>query len=357
MGLRSHRAADGAAVKLGLVNRNAEWGGGERWFLDGAIEFMRRGHEVVLHVAPRSSLARAAEFHEVTACFEAEQAAGRTHDVVLSNSPRDLRFALGKEIGGEGARHALRRGIDRPLVDNFLRRGTWRRLSAILVNSDATGETVRKSLHWFPRERIERIYNPVRFQPAPRQARSLEGLRFGAAGRLVEQKGFDSLVDALGLLRGERPWSFELAGDGPLRGRLERRAKRRGVADRFTFLGHLEAMEPFYSRLDVLVVPSRYEGFGYVAAEGALAGLAVVASETSSLTEIVDHEETGLLVPPAKPRLLAEALRTLLEEPERVALYAERARRRAATRFDPARIYDDLEAFLARVAAWPSVGR
>ena len=47
----------------------------------------------------------------------------------------------------------------------------------------------------------------------------------------------------------------------------------------------------------------------------------------------------------------------LLQEPERVALYAERARRRAATRFDPARIYDDLEAFLARVAAWPSVGR
>ena len=344
-------------MKIGLVNRNDGWGGGERWFLDSAVELKRRGHEVVLHAGPRSSLARAAELGEVIVRTEPERAAEWSHDVVLSNSPKDSRFALDHRIGGEEARYALRRGIDRPLVDNFLRRGTWRRLSAILVNSDATGETVRRSLKWFPRERIERIHNPVGFQPAPRQESSLEGLRFGAAGRLVKQKGLSRMIDALGLLRNEPSWSFELAGDGPLRGRLERRVKRRGLSERFTFLGHLEEMAPFYARLDVLVVPSRYEGFGYVAVEGALAGLAVVASEASSLKEIVDHEETGLLVPPAKPRLLAEALRTLLAEPERVALYAERARRRAAERFDPARLYDELEAFLARVAAWPSVGR
>jgi glycosyltransferase involved in cell wall biosynthesis len=250
----------------------------------------------------------------------------------------------------------LRRGIDRPLHDHILRRGQWKRLSAILVNSDATGATVRRSLPWFPEDRIRRIYNPVRFTPRPPIPPTGGTVRVVAVGRLVRQKGHDVLLKALSLLGDDLPLDLVIAGDGKLRGRLERDARRRGLTDRCRFTGEVEDPAEVYAAADLVVIPSRYEGFGFVAAEAALAGLPVVASDVSSLRELVRDGETGRLVPPEDAAALAAALKELAEDRARASAMGRAARTLARERFDPDRLLSELVDFLSRAAGLGPAG-
>jgi glycosyltransferase involved in cell wall biosynthesis len=102
--------------------------------------------------------------------------------------------------------------------------------------------------------------------------------------------------------------------------------------------GHLasEPLAAVRSRAAAVLVPSRFpETFGYVVAEAQLEGRVVVASTIGALTELVEHEATGLLVPPGDPRALADATRRALEDPA-AAAWGEAARARATSLFTPA---------------------
>ncbi len=345
-------------MRVGLLDQNPSWGGGEEWFLGAARALAARGHEVRVVAHPGSGL--------VERCAEAGVAAGPIGEldallaagpeVVLCNQARDVRL-LARATGRRPPfRLVLRRGSDRRLVDNCLRRRTWRLLSAIVVNSDATGATVRRSLPWFPPERIRRIYNAVRFEAAPRDAAAEGPLRLAFAGRLARPKGVDVLLEAVSRLGDALDWRLELAGDGELRGALEAQAERLGIAARCRFLGHLPDPAPLYARAHVVVVPSRYEGFGYVAAEAALTGVPVIASRAGGLREVVRDEETGLLVRPEDPAALAEALRRLAADRALAERLGEAARASARERFDPGILDAELERVLLEVRSLPPVG-
>jgi glycosyltransferase involved in cell wall biosynthesis len=90
-------------------------------------------------------------------------------------------------------------------------------------------------------------------------------------------------------------------------------------------------------RADALVHPARWEGFGLAVLEAMLAGLPVVASDVSSLPELVIDGETGLLVPPDDPPTLARALARALEERDRLGAAG---RERALREFSVARMAD-----------------
>lgn len=282
---------------------------------------------------------------ETAAADRARDALARhAPDVVVTNSGRELRRVI-RALGRRASRApalVLRRGIDRPLRDHPFRRRAWRRLAAIVVNSGATRATVRRSLPWFPDERIRLLHNAVTLDaepPVPRAAG--QPFRVGAVARLVRQKGIGYLLEAVARLP-DVELSVEIAGEGKLRRRLEAASRRLGVADRVRFLGHVEALPPLYARLDAVAIPSLYEGFCFVAAEAALAGLPVVASDVSSLPELVEDERTGLLVPPGDSAALATALAALARDPERARALGERARARAAARFAPEPLLDRL---------------
>jgi len=349
-------------MRIGLVNGNPEWGGGEQWFWDASQALSTRGHEIGL--AARS----------VTKLFDRHQESGAPTfemdspsswgdffdfdpEVILCNSGKDLRRVLKAKPKSSGASLIMRRGIDRPLHDNFIRRRSWRKLSAILVNSDATGRTVRQSLPWFPEARIQRIYNPVSLAVVPRTEHNSSSFRLGAVGRLVKQKGFEYLINAVSHLPDDLNWSLEMAGDGKLREGLETLAQKLGVSERCHFLGHVESLPSFYARMDAIAIPSLYEGFCFVAVEAALAGLPVVASDTSSLSEIVVEGETGLFVPPREVEPITNAIRQLADDRQQATRLGEAARQRAVECFDPEGLQNKLSAFLIRSAALPPVGK
>ena len=137
-------------------------------------------------------------------------------------------------------------------------------------------------------------------------------------GRLVPQKGVDSLIKAIPLIASRhRNVKFLISGDGWSRGYLEDLAKRTGFGNRIRFLGFIPDSElpKLIASADVLVVPSIYEPFGIVALEGMAAGTPVVAANVGGLAEIIEHEKTGVLVYPGNPESIAWGVNRVLSDP------------------------------------------
>jgi glycosyltransferase involved in cell wall biosynthesis len=154
------------------------------------------------------------------------------------------------------------------------------------------------------------------------------GKRLAMVGRLIPIKGHVHLLEALRRVA-DPDLRLELAGDGELRGELERRVDALGLGEAVTFLGRVPTASSVFERSAIVVVPSLGEGFGMVALEAMERGRAVVASAVGGLPEIVEDGVTGLLVPPADPAALGDALATLLADPARVAAMGEAGRARA----------------------------
>ena len=95
------------------------------------------------------------------------------------------------------------------------------------------------------------------------------------------------------------------------------------------FLGFVEheRMPAYYAQADLLVLPSRREGFPLVLPEAMASGLPVVATTVGGVPEIVTDSETGLLVPPENPRALSEAINSLLNDPDRMKAMGIRGRK------------------------------
>jgi glycosyltransferase involved in cell wall biosynthesis len=117
------------------------------------------------------------------------------------------------------------------------------------------------------------------------------------SGRLCLQKGPDLLLEAVpGLLRYHPQAKFVFAGEGHLRGDLERRSYQLGVAHATRFLGYQNrpALIDLYKACDAVCLPSRNEPFGITALEGWAAGKPVVASQNGGPNEFIWHNVTGL---------------------------------------------------------------
>jgi len=136
-------------------------------------------------------------------------------------------------------------------------------------------------------------------------------------GRLVPQKGVEHLIKAIPrIVQQHNEAKFLIAGDGWSRSYLESLAVSTGYRDRIRFLGFISDSEriDLMMSADVLVVPSVYEPFGIVALEGMAAGVPVVASNVGGLSEIVEHDRTGVLVYPENPESIAWGVNRVLSD-------------------------------------------
>jgi len=158
------------------------------------------------------------------------------------------------------------------------------------------------------------------------------------SGRLSLEKGV-RLLPAIAMRLAPTP--LLVAGDGPLRGWLEGHAS---ATPALRVLGHVEdaTLAMLRRAAAVVVVPSLfYEHFCYAAAEALLDRRPVVASTIGAIPELVEHEVTGLLVPPGDAHALAEGARRALEDPA-AATWARAGHERVATLGDRRRHLDGL---------------
>lgn len=175
----------------------------------------------------------------------------------------------------------------------------------------------------WPRERIDYLPNFVpdaggacarRDPGSAAAAQMLQGL---ALGRLHPNKGFELLLAAIAETRGVR---LLIAGDGPLRTRLEHLAADLGIADRVCFLGWRADVANLLARADFLVCPSLVEPLGNVVIEAWSAGVPVIATRSDGPAGLIEDGVSGLLVPlPGQPGggppALAAAIERLARDP------------------------------------------
>jgi glycosyltransferase involved in cell wall biosynthesis len=237
-------------------------------------------------------------------------------------------------------------------------------LEAARVVATATDE-VRELAHLgVPRDRCAVVPCGVDldlFRPgAPLRPRPPDGApyRLLALGRLVERKGVDDVIAALRRLPDTElvvaggPAS-EALGMDPVAQGLSDRAREWGVADRVHFHGRVERdrVPALIEDSDVVVCTPWYEPFGIVPLEAMACARPVVGSAVGGLLDTVVPGRTGELVPPRAPGMLAQALRSLLDDPDRRRAYGEAGVKRVKEHFGWPTVAQQTEAVYADVAA------
>jgi glycosyltransferase involved in cell wall biosynthesis len=176
---------------------------------------------------------------------------------------------------------------------------------------------------------------PKRSRKALRRAWAFHRFTVLFLGRLVPIKGVDLLIDALA---GSEGVELVVAGDGPERQRLERRASRRRVQTRFLGAVGPDERAELLTATDVLAVPSRvlgsgrHEGLPLVLIEAMGAGLPVVAARTGAVKEIIEDSKSGLLVEKESAPALRQGLFALLNDRKLLRKLQQGGRARARGR-------------------------
>ena len=149
---------------------------------------------------------------------------------------------------------------------------------------------------------------PIDLQRLPKPSPPPHGGLTLGVGRLVAEKGFDLLIEAASLIdRTARP-EITIIGIGPERERLEAQARRLNVQLHLPGPVSPREIGDWYSRASIVIIPSRREGFGMVAAEASAAGRAVIATKVGAMPQMVEDGISGLLVEPENVGALHEAL-------------------------------------------------
>lgn len=318
-----------------FCNSNIPWGGGEAWHLTAAISLADRGWRVLLLCHPKSELFSRASGHtsirtvplalsrlsflnpiakrRLIRLFRRERV-----DSLIMNLPADLKVA-GPAARAAGVEHIVyRRGSALPVRNSALNRHLYGSiLTRLIVNSEATrAQVLVNNPDLIPAERITVLPNGIdipAFDDALDRARlslpewaerdaaapgPCRPFIIGNAGRLNRQKGQHLLLH-LGrrLMDKGLPFRLVIAGSGEREAELKGLAKDLGIADQTVFTGFMDDLGPFWAGIDLFVLTSLWEGFGYVLLEAMLAQKPVFAFAVSNIPELITDGKNGRLFP------------------------------------------------------------
>lgn len=170
------------------------------------------------------------------------------------------------------------------------------------------------------------------------------------AGRFVVQKNPVQIIRSLAQLR-DLPWQFVMIGDGPLRKEIETEIERLGLADRILLTGWVTPDEviEWFSKSDLLFMPSLSEGLPVVGVQALAMGLAIVAGHAGGFVDLVEHGVNGYLLDGHSSQAGVQELRQLLTSPETLLSY-RKASRRISRRFDINEVVQSYELVLSHAS-------
>lgn len=222
----------------------------------------------------------------------------------------------------------MRRMIDRHVIGRYATR---------FVAVSESNRTRMIELEGIPADKV--LVLPTAYIPhrvnVPTDVRAELGLApeariVGVAATLRVEKALEVMIGAIAQVVQRYPDAhLVIAGDGPQRGMLEAEAMRTGMSGHIHFLGERRDVTPMLHTVDVGALSSDWEGMPLFVLECMATGTPVVATEVGGLPEMIEHERTGLLVPPRDPTALAAAISALLADPERGRRLAAAASERA----------------------------
>jgi sugar transferase (PEP-CTERM/EpsH1 system associated) len=224
----------------------------------------------------------------------------------------------------------------------FARSILFRCADRVVTVSEELRSTILANVKVVP-EKVQCLPNGVdlsRF--APRGARErirrefglgADELVIGSVGRHDPVKDYRSLLLAFAAFPDISRLRLLLCGDGPQNLELRELARDLGVAERVLFTGFRDDIPDVLTSFDLFVLPSVTEGMSNAILEAMASGLPCVATRVGGNGELVSHGVNGLLVPPASPEKLHDAVRYLVEDRDARLRMGRAGRTRAETRF------------------------
>jgi len=305
-------------MRIAQVMLAKGFGGAERSFVDLTNELAARGHEV-LAIGDGRGVALAALDDAPTLTRFALRCHG-TWDRLAEHAMRremgrfeplvvHAHLARAAHLAGRAA-HAL----GRPTLaktHNLVNLKYYQHIDCLVPTTRAQESYLLE--RGIAAEAVARIPNFSRV-PAVDHVPAASGppWRIVALGRFVAKKGFDTLLEALALLRADGvAATLEIGGDGPERARLERAIVDHGLDTVVTLRGWIDDARNFLDAAALFVLPSRDEPFGIVLLEAMARGVPIVATRTQGPLEILG-DEAATLVDADNARALAAAMRTSL---------------------------------------------
>lgn len=188
----------------------------------------------------------------------------------------------------------------------LVHRARFPRFDGVIAVAEATRRAMIEK--WHVTKRIAVIHNGVDLPEGVRRRdpSSSDGLRILSLSRLAPEKRIDRLIDAFSIVRQQRPDAvLTIAGEGPLRSYLERRAEHLGVGDAVVFPGYMDA-DAAMDEADLIAQLSVWENCSYTLLDAAARGLRVIATDVGGNREVVGD---GMVCPSsASPTVLADAI-------------------------------------------------
>lgn len=246
--------------------------------------------------------------------------------------------------------------IKRWVFNNIVEPFTLRCADVVLGNSQytATREMVKKYakhcegyIYNFPPEPYVNSLGAPSIRDELKLAK--EDLLVVTAGRVVLDKGFNELGQAIKQLAKMKYIKFLVVGNGKYFDTFEKRVVDDIADGRVYLLGVRNDVQRILSGCDIFVLPTLHETFSNVTLEAAVEGLAIVASNVGGLREIIDQDMDGMLVPPGDSSALAQAIRYLDKHPEVRSYLGENAKKKIHSKFNSESIVRKLDEVYRRL--------
>ena len=361
----------GETKTICFFNSTKTWGGGEKWHFEMAAFLHSQGVKVLVIVSPNSELSKKLKekgvpteeikvsnfsyvnFSKVNKVIRFY----KNHNVttVVMNSSEDMK------LGGLAAKKAglkriiYRRGSAIPIKNSFVNRYFFQNvLTEVLANSEATKKTINaKNPALFPENNITVIPNGIdvdKFDNLPFECLyKKEGneLVLGNLGRMVFQKNQKFLIEvAVELKKRNIDFKILIGGSGKLEKELKDRVVQENLDKEIKFLGFIENPKSFMNSIDVFLLPSRWEGYGYVLAEAMLCEKPCIAFEISSNSQIVENETNGFLVPFEDVNAFCDKIEWFSDHKNKIEEIGKNGRKKIEKEFNSTLIQHKVKTFL-----------
>lgn len=338
--------------KVCFFNSNIPWGGAEKWYLELSESLHKEGYETAVITNVDSGLGdriealgnqRVIRFpvgnlsflnpfktEKLTKLFLSEG-----FDALIMNLSADLKFAGRAAFKAGIPIRLFSRQSAIPVKNTAINRYYYKSvITEVLVNSEKTAETIlQNNPNLIDKSKIRLIYSGLDLEEIDGQENRSYGTDLdkkfviGNLGRLSKQKAQHYLLDlAEKLIPSRKPFKILIGGDGELKDDLMKACNERGLNEYVEFVGFVNSTKGFMNSIDLFVLTSIWEGFGYVIAEAMACERPALAFNVSSNPEVLHNSESGYLIEPYNIDEMASRVIEFIDNPDLQESFGKRGR-------------------------------
>ena len=358
-------------MRIFHIISNKDWGGGEQTVLDLSRRQIADGIDVELFCIPSENIIdrfrelnvpiHVMPLHGVLDLKSAWQMAkiikhSDAHAIHAHNFKEAFTAAYARKLSGRSDIHLVMcRNLTRKGKTSLLYRWLYGQLERIVFDSQIALDTFLTTNPPIDHSKLSVIFNgvvlPENIKPA--DVRSEFGIGDKEVvimyhGRLDPEKGLDTLIEAMGMLKSDIPYKLVLVGRGTdeYTEHLRSLIKNKNIEDKVILAGFRNPVLPYVASCDIGVLPSIVaEGCSLAAQEHMSQGHPIIATNNGGQREYINNGKNGMLVPPGDAKALADAIKLLLDDSE----MRQRLGKQAKTDFDNELSYEHFYAKMKNV--------